>query len=59
MAIYLGIANNGTFITSDGYTLKDSNNLSLAAFPDTNKFKLILNNVVYRLNVNLNTKESE
>jgi hypothetical protein len=59
MALYLGVSNDGAFVTSDGYTLQDLNNLSLMAFPESNKFKIILNNVVYRLNVNLNTKESE
>ena len=63
MALYLGITSNGTFVSSDGYTLQDSNDLVLAALPTSNKYKVILNNVVYRLNVNLNSnlnsKESE
>lgn len=59
MAVYLGISNDGTFVSSDGYTLQDSNDLSLTALSSVHKYKIILNNVVYRVNVNLNTKESE
>lgn len=59
MAIYLGIVNDGTFVSSDGYSLRDSNNLSLYAQQASDKWKIVLNNVVYRVNVNLDTKESE
>ena len=59
MALYLGVSNNGTFVSSDGYALQDSNALSLTALPVTNKLKIILNGVVYRLNVKLPEKESE
>ena len=59
MAIYLGIVNDGTFVSSDGYSLRDSNNISLYAEQASDKWKVILNNVVYRVNVNLDTKESE
>ena len=59
MALYLGISNNGTFVTSDGYTLQDSNGLSLTALPATSKLKINLNGVAYRLNVKFPEKESE
>jgi hypothetical protein len=59
MALYLGVANNGTFVSSDGYSLLDSNNLSLTALPEINKLKIVLNGIVYRVNVNLPKKESE
>lgn len=59
MAVYLGIANDGTFVTSDGYSLKDANDLSLYAMQASDKWKIVLNNIVYRVNVNLNTKEAE
>ena len=59
MAIYLGIANDGTFVSSDGYSLQDANNLSLYATQASDKWKVVLNNVVYRVKVNLDTKESE
>ena len=59
MAIYLGIANDGTFVSSDGYSLRDSNDLSLYAMQASDKWKIVLNNIVYRVNVNLNTKEAE
>lgn len=59
MAIYLGIVNDGTFVSSDGYSLRDSNNISLYAEQASDKWKIVLNNVVYRVNVNLDTKESE
>lgn len=59
MALYLGVTNNGTFVSSDGYTLQDSNGLYLVALPETSKLKIILNGVSYRLNVKLPEKESE
>lgn len=59
MAIYLGISNDGTFVSSDGYSLRDSNNVSLYAEQASDKWKVILNGVVYRVKVNLDTKESE
>ena len=59
MAIYLGIVNDGTFVSSDGYSLRDSNNISLYAEQASDKWKVILNGVAYRVKVNLDTKESE
>lgn len=59
MAVYLGIANDGTFVSSDGYSLLDSNDLSLYALHASDKRKVIINNVVYNVKVNLDTKESE
>lgn len=59
MAIYLGISNDGTFVSSDGYSLRDSNNISLYAEQASDKWKVILNGVAYRVKVNLDTKESE
>lgn len=59
MAVYLGVINNGAFVSSDGYTLQDVNSSSLNASPSTNKFRITLNGVPYRLNVKLPVKESE
>ena len=59
MALYLGIDNNGTFVSSDGYTLQDSSGLSVSALSSVSKYKIILDNIVYRVNVNLNTKEDK
>lgn len=59
MAVYLGIKNDGTLITSDGYRLQDSDGLSLYALQATDKWKVILNNVVYNINVNSIKKEAE
>lgn len=59
MAVYLGVVNNGTFVSSDGYALQDSNGISLSALPFTNKLKVIINGVAYRVNVNLPKKERE
>lgn len=59
MAIYLGISNDGTFISSDDYRLLDSNELSLYATQASDKWKIIIDNVAYRVKVNLDTKESE
>ena len=59
MAVYLGVGNNGSFVTSDDYTLVDANGLTLTAYPSVSKYKVILNNIVYRINVNLNKKEGE
>jgi hypothetical protein len=59
MALYLGVANNGRFITLDGYTLQDSNSLSLSALPAVSKFKIMLNGVAYHVNIELPAKESE
>ncbi len=59
MALYLGVSNDGSFISSDGYTLKDSNNLFLRTIVTTHRHKIILNNVTYRVNVNLKKKDGE
>lgn len=59
MALYSGVANNGNFITSDGYTLQDSDSLSLSALPAVSKFKIMLNGIAYHVNIELPTKESE
>jgi hypothetical protein len=59
MAIYLGIANDGTFISLDDYKLQDSGSMYLYARPISDKWKLIFNNVTYNVNVDLETKESE
>ena len=59
MALYLGVTNNGTFVSSDGYALQDSNGLYLVALPNTSKLRIMLNGVAYRLNVKLPEKESE
>lgn len=57
MAVYLGIENNGTFITSDGYRLQDVNGIFLTAQPMTDKWNVVINNVVYRVNTNLKDGE--
>ena len=59
MALYLGGNNNGFLVSSDGYTLKDANNSSLMALPSMDKRKIVINNVVYRLNLKLPVKERD
>ena len=59
MALYLGVINNGIFMSSDGYSLQDTNGLSLMAIPKTRKLKINLNDITYRVNVKLPAKESE
>lgn len=59
MALYLGVINNGIFMSSDSYTLQDSNGLSLIALPETRKLKINLNGATYRVNIKLPAKESE
>lgn len=59
MALYLGVSNNGTFVTSDGYALQSSDGLSLTALSATSKLKIVLNGVAYHVNINLPNKESE
>lgn len=59
MALYLGLSNDGTFVSSDGYILQDINGLFLTAIPTTDKWKIIIDNVVYRLNINLDLKEDK
>ncbi len=53
MALYLGISQDGTFVSSDNYVLQDSDSLDLNALPTANKCKIILDNVVYCVNVYL------
>jgi hypothetical protein len=57
MAMYLGVSNNGTFVSSDGYKLQDNDGLSLSALPANGKLKIILNGVVYRFNIKLPEKK--
>ena len=59
MAVYLGVSNNGKFVSSEGYSLQDSNGLTLTAIPAAGKLKFIFNGVSYRVNVKLPEKESE
>lgn len=59
MALYLGINNDGTFMSSDYYSLLDLNGFLLRALPEESKWKVVLNGVAYRVKVNLDTKESE
>lgn len=60
MALYLGAPNNDRLMSSDGYILQDSNGLYLTALSaTTGKLKIILNGVVYHLNVKLPAKEDE
>ena len=59
MAVYLGISNDGTFITSDDYALKDMYDIYLTALPESTKWKIVINNDIYRFNINLNLKEDE
>ena len=58
MAVYLGSSGNA-FVSLDGYALVDYNGVLLTATQSSNKFKIIIDNVVYRLNINLPIKESE
>ena len=57
MAVYLGIGSDGTLITLDNYLLKDSDNLILTAMPSTKKYKITINNITYRVNINLKDGE--
>lgn len=59
MAICSGLKAGEAFVSADGYLLCDVNGqpLSLLAIPD--RRKVIINNVVYRIRVNFNLKESE
>lgn len=57
MSLYLGVVNNGTFVTSDNYTLIDSNDEPLVAQSSTSKWKIVINGVTYHVNINL--KESD
>jgi hypothetical protein len=59
MAIYLGITNDGTFVSSDGYRLLDANDLFLYAMQASDKCKVIIDNIIYRVNVNLSLKDGE
>ena len=59
MAVYLGIVNDGTFVSSDGYTLKDSNGITLHAMQEVSRYKVVIDNIVYRVNVNLSSKDGE
>ena len=59
MAIHLGISNDGTFVSSDGYDIQDINGVSLFAMPASDKMKIVINNIVYRVNINLDTKDGE
>lgn len=59
MAVYLGIGQDGTFVTSDGYALHDTDGLRLTAMYTIGKLKVILNGTTYRVNVKFSEKESE
>lgn len=59
MAVYLGVSNNGSFVTSDGYRLQDSTGVPLTATPSTIKWNVVIDNIVYRVNVNLGLKDGE
>ena len=59
MALYLGISNNGALISSDGYRLQDSNGLLLTTLQENNKWKIIIDNVAYRININSSLKDGE
>ena len=56
MAVYLGVPNNGTFITSDEYKLQDSAGINLIATPSINEWNVVIDNVVYRVNINLDLR---
>jgi hypothetical protein len=59
MSLQLGIASNGSFVTADGYKLQDSNGTHLSAAYIVNKFKVMINGVIYSFKVKLPKKESE
>ena len=59
MALYLGTSNDIKIISSDGYVLQDLDSLYLTALPSTSKFKINLNGIAYRLNIELPLKERE
>ena len=53
------MTNNGTFVTADGYSLQDSNDTLLSAMPASTNYKIIIDNVAYRINVNLDLKDGD
>lgn len=59
MALHLGTSGNDRLMSSDNFRLQDSNGLYLNTLSTTNKFKIILGGVSYRINVKLAAKESE
>lgn len=59
MAICVGLKNDGAFVSADNYILHDANDEPLSVLSVVDKRKIIINNVVYRVMVNLNLKESE
>ena len=59
MAIYLGITHDGALISSDGYILQDTNGMTLYALQTSAQYKIIMDNVVYRVNVLLSLKDGE
>ena len=59
MGVYHGISSNGMFVTADNYGLQDLDGKSLSSQPSTDKWNIVIDNIVYRLNIDLNTKESD
>jgi hypothetical protein len=60
MPLYLGIANNGTFVSADDYSLQDSNGEHLDAEQLINKLKIFLDGTQCRLTINQQpSKENE
>jgi hypothetical protein len=59
MSLHLGIVNNGSFVSADGYKLQDSTGTHLSATFLVNKLKVMINGVIYSFKVKLPKKESE
>ena len=45
MALYLGIKSDGTILSSDGYKLRDANDVLLSAMTSVDKWKIMINDI--------------
>lgn len=59
MALCAGLKNSDAFVSLDDYVLQDSEGVYLSVLSVVDKRKIIINNVVYRVMVNLDLKEGE
>lgn len=61
MAVCVGLKSNDTFVSADGYIIQSSDDLYLSILSIADKRKIVINNIVYRVMVDLNLykKESE
>lgn len=59
MALCAGLKNSDAFVSLDNYVLQDSDGFYLSVLSVVDKRKVIIDNVVYRIMVNLDLKEGE